>query len=166
MLKLVQSLFLSIFLITSLGPTLEAGIIKNTAKKTTILGATKVAKSTGKTAIKSQVKKKALQSIHKNSKTYKGDSHVYAITNSKGLYKIGESSQGKNDKGLSKRAESQVAKLQQETGDKSYKSEIRKEFSSKAEARAYETKLIERTRNLYGTDKNDKSILPGNKTNG
>lgn len=136
--KLLQSLFLSFFLLTSLSSTLDAGIVKNS---------------------------KAIGTLHKNSKTFKGDSHVYSIQNQKGMYKVGESSQGVNKKGLSKRAESQVVKLQKETGDKSFTSTIRKKFDSKAEAREYETKLIERTRSLYGTDKNDKSVLIGNKTN-
>lgn len=135
--QILQSLFLSFFLLTNLCSTLDAGIAKNKTTKT----------------------------LHKNSKDYKGDSHVYSIQNNKSTYKIGESSQGKDSNGKSKRAEQQVKKLQKETGDASYSAKVRKDFNSKAEAREYETKLIERTRSLYGTDKNDKSVLIGNKSN-
>lgn len=41
--KLLQSLLLSIFLITSLGSTLDAGIVKNTAKAGAVYGVSKVA---------------------------------------------------------------------------------------------------------------------------
>lgn len=46
MLKLLQSLFLSFFLLTSLGSTLDAGIVKKTAKAGAVYGATKVASNT------------------------------------------------------------------------------------------------------------------------
>jgi len=41
--NLLQSLFLSFFLLTSLGSTLDAGIVKNTAKAGAVYGASKVA---------------------------------------------------------------------------------------------------------------------------
>ncbi|WP_193315810.1 hypothetical protein [Poseidonibacter ostreae] len=110
-------------------------------------------------------KKNKPKKLHKNSKNYKGDSHVYSIENKKGAYKIGESSQGKNKYGKSKRAEQQVRKLQRETGDSSFKSKIRKDFNSKEKARKYETKFIEKTRAFFGKNKDDKSILLGNKIN-
>lgn len=43
MLKLLQSIFLSIFLLTSFSSTLDAGIIKKTAKVGAVYGASKVA---------------------------------------------------------------------------------------------------------------------------
>lgn len=65
--------------------------------------------------------------------------------------------QGKNKFGLSKRAEQQVKKLERTTRQK-FESEIRREFSSKQEARKYETWLIENLRKRYGS-----GMLPGNK---
>lgn len=40
-----------------------------------------------------------------------------------------------------------------------------KKFDNKKEARDYETSLIERFRSIYGKNKEDKSILSGNKSN-
>lgn len=111
-----------------------------------------------------KVKENVGDKIHKNSLDYKGDSHVYKIKNKDGVYKIGESSQGLTKNGLSKRAEQQVRKLQQETGD-SFTSKIIKKFDNKKEAREYETKSIERFRSFHGESKDDKSILIGNKIN-
>lgn len=156
-------LFFVLFLFSSLA---LGGIVGDTFKGVTkvgaVYGAKKVLESeAGKRAVE-RVKKKIL---HKNSKEYAGESHVYRIKNKDGTYKIGESSQGKDEDGLSKRAEQQVRKLQKQTADSSYRSKIIKEFSSKKEARDYETKVIERMREFYGKDKNDKSVLVGNKTN-
>ncbi len=100
--------------------------------------------------------------VHKNSNSYVGDTHVYSIQKvSDGkTYKVGESAQGYRKKdGASKRAEQQVRKLQQETGDL-YQSKVRKEFDTKKDAREYETTLIKKTRELKGKD-----ALPGNKGN-
>ena len=99
--------------------------------------------------------------VHKNSLAYEGETHVYRVKNPDGTtYKIGESAQGTRVRdGTSIRAEQQVRKLNREVGP-GHSSEIRKTFPNKAEARAYETKLIERFRRMFGQDK-----LPGNKTN-
>ena len=105
--------------------------------------------------------KNAKSKIHKNSLDYVGDTHVYAIKDSKGAtYRIGESAQGVRVRdGASIRAEQQVRKLRRETG-KAYKSEILKTFPSKRAAREYETPLIERFKRMHG-----QNTLPGNKTN-
>ena len=99
--------------------------------------------------------------VHKNSLDYVGDTHVYRIKGPDGsTYKIGESAQGTRVRdGASIRAEQQARRLTRETGD-TYTTEIRKTFPDKASARAYETRLIERFRRMYGDD-----TLPGNKTN-
>ncbi|EKO5173771.1 hypothetical protein QO227_13015 [Vibrio vulnificus] len=99
--------------------------------------------------------------VHKNSLDYVGDTHVYRVKGPDGsTYKIGESAQGTRLRdGASIRAEQQARRLTRETGD-TYTSEIRKTFSDKASARAYETRVIERFRRMYGQD-----TLQGNKTN-
>tara|TARA_B000000565_G_scaffold15558_1_gene11192 strand:+ start:13601 stop:15343 length:1743 start_codon:yes stop_codon:yes gene_type:complete len=99
--------------------------------------------------------------VHGNSKAYIGDTHVYTIRNTATgeTFKAGESMQGLNRHGLSKRAEAQARRLEYETGVE-YRSKVRKTFATKAEARAYETQLIERYRKMYGAD-----TLPGNKGN-
>jgi RHS repeat-associated protein len=104
---------------------------------------------------------KAAEKVHKNSRKYQGETHVYAIRNPDGtINKIGESAQGvRKTDGMSKRAEQQVRKLNSDVGP-GHRSQIRKTFPDKDQARAYETKLIERYRRMYGQDK-----LPGNKTN-
>jgi RHS repeat-associated protein len=98
--------------------------------------------------------------IHGNSLKYVGDTHVYSIRGPVGTHKIGESMQGvrKRD-GASIRAETQVRELMRNTGHV-YTSQIRKTFKTKAEAREYETRLIERFRRRYG-----QHTLPGNRTN-
>jgi hypothetical protein len=95
---------------------------------------------------------------HGNSKQFMSDTHAYVIRDAEGnLHKVGESMQGVNKFGLSKRAEQQVRKLQKETGQQ-FESEIRHWFPSKKEAREYETWLIQSLRERYG-----KEMLPGNK---
>ncbi|HCU07236.1 MAG TPA: hypothetical protein DIC42_06655 [Holosporales bacterium] len=95
---------------------------------------------------------------HGNSKEFKGKTHAYVIRNADGsLHKVGESMQGTNKFGLSKRAEEQARRLRRDTGE-DFKSEIRKTFATKKEARDYETWLIQNLRNRYGED-----MLPGNK---
>lgn len=143
-------MFIRLLLIFVLALNLNAGIFGKTVKKKSVFSSTTSS---------------LLKKVHKNSLTYKGETHVYEIRNKDIIYKIGESARGKNKKGESIRAEQQVKKLRQESGDSSWKSKIRKEFATKQEARNYEKELIERTRSRYGEDKNDKSILPGNKTN-
>lgn len=157
----IKFLLLLWLLVFDLHASFVGDAFKETAKAGAVYGVTKALKSdAGKAAVKS-VKEK----LHKNSKEYEGESHVYRIKNKDGTYKIGESSQGKDKFGNSKRAESQVAKLKRETGDSSYQSEVRKDFSSKKDARNYETRVIERMRSFYGKNKNDKSVLVGNKNN-
>jgi hypothetical protein len=99
--------------------------------------------------------------VNKNSRSYKGETHVYAVRGPDGgVHKIGESAAGTRLRdGASKRAEKQVRALNRKDGP-GYTSEIRKTFSDKDSARTYETNLIERFRSMYGQDK-----LPGNKTN-
>ncbi len=107
----------------------------------------------------SAITKKAVNP-HGNSLQYAGDTHVYAIRDANGnLYKIGESMKGTNPLGLSKRAEAQARRLYKVT-EKKHDTEIRRLFSSKAEAREWETGVIERYRRLFGKD-----LLPGNKGN-
>ena len=100
-------------------------------------------------------------SVHGNSKQYVGKTHVYVIKNTSTgqAHKIGESMQGLNKQGQSKRAITQARKLERTTGDR-YKTEIRKTFDTKAEARNHETRTIEKFRELFGDDQ-----LPGNKGN-
>ena len=102
----------------------------------------------------------ARTAIHKNSLKYIGETHVYRIKGPDGTtFKIGESARGvRQSDGLSIRAEQQVRQLIREKGP-GFESEIRKTFGSKAEARDYERRLIERFRRRYGED-----TLPGNKS--
>jgi hypothetical protein len=111
-------------------------------------------------AAKAADKAADIAKTHKNSLEYVGDTHVYRIKGPDGAtYKIGESAQGVNAQGLSKRAEGQARNLRKSTGE-FYDTQIRKTFPNKAAAREYETKTIEKFRGIYGQDK-----LPGNKTN-
>lgn len=148
---------LKFLLIFILALNLNAGFIWNTTKS--------VAKTGVVYGVKKVTQIAKTKKVHGNSLNYKGDTHVYKITNKDKVFKVGESGQGTNLYEKSKRAEQQVRKLQKETGDSSYESKIIKNFDNKQDARAYEKKLIERTRSRYGEDKNDKSILTGNKTN-
>lgn len=88
--------------------------------------------------------------IHKNSLSYVGDTHVYAIRGPDGsLFKVGESAQGvRVTDGASIRAEQQARALQRETGE-AYETEIRRTFGSKSEARAYETRFIQTYERLF-----------------
>jgi len=99
--------------------------------------------------------------IHKNSLDYVGETHLYVIRDMETgiIQKYGESAMGKNRFGQSIRAESQVVKLQKETGKK-FESEVIKEFSDKKSARISETKYIKTHRKVFG-----KNALPLNKTN-
>jgi len=96
---------------------------------------------------------------HGNSAEYVGETHVYVIRDVElgTVHKVGESMQGLKKDGLSKRAEAQAQKLFKETGRR-FEKEIRREFSTKAEARSHETGMIQTTRKFFGDDK-----LPGNK---
>jgi hypothetical protein len=129
------------------------------------------AKQTLKTTAKESLKKTGKQSVkgagkgagktgkvHGNSSKYIGDTHVYVVRNAQGkIHKVGESMKGVNKYGQSRRAEAQVRKLKDKTG-KGFESEVRRNFPDKASARAYETKLIQRYRKMFGNDQ-----LPGNK---
>ncbi len=98
---------------------------------------------------------------HGCSRQYVGDTHVYVVRNKETgqIYKIGESMQGVNRLGLSKRAEAQARKLFKETGQE-HTTEIREIFGTKDFARSAETATIERYRSMFGKD-----LLPGNKGN-
>ncbi len=98
---------------------------------------------------------------HGNSRQYVGDTHVYVIRDdaTDQIYKVGESMQGLNKLGLSKRAEAQRRQLERITG-KQFRTEIREVFDSKDLARSWETRTIERLRGRFGADR-----LPGNKGN-
>ncbi len=75
------------------------------------------------------------------------------------VHKIGESMQGLNKHGESKRAKAQARKLEKTAGDQ-FETEVIKTFGTKAEARAHETKTIKKMRGIFGADQ-----LPGNKGN-
>ena len=98
------------------------------------------------------------EKVHKNSLDYKGETHVYQIVKDNVTQKIGESAQGLDKQGQSKRAESQARRLQRETGD-DHKTKIIQTFGNKKDARAYETEQIKTAR------ENDPNALPLNKSN-
>ncbi|MEZ5991868.1 MAG: RHS repeat-associated core domain-containing protein [Planctomycetota bacterium] len=98
--------------------------------------------------------------VHKNSLAYVGDTHVYVIRGPRGIHKVGESAQGVRVRdGASIRGERQSRALNRHDVPGHY-SDVRKWFPGKASARAWETRLIERYRRMYGQGK-----LPGNKGN-
>lgn len=98
--------------------------------------------------------------INGNSRSYVGETHVYVIRDAEGnIYKVGESMQGVNKLGQSKRAELQRRKLERTTGQK-HETEIREMFPNKDAARTRETGTIKKYREYFGDDK-----LPGNKGN-
>ncbi|HQS85012.1 MAG TPA: hypothetical protein PLY23_09005 [Alphaproteobacteria bacterium] len=110
--------------------------------------------------VKSQSPESSLtKKINSNSNDYMGETHVYIIRNVEEgtVYKVGESMQGFNRYGLSKRAAAQARKLETQTGIR-YETVIRRIFKGKRDARDFETKFIKTSRKLYGQDK-----LPGNK---
>ncbi|USO01590.1 MAG: hypothetical protein H6849_00875 [Alphaproteobacteria bacterium] len=96
---------------------------------------------------------------HGNSVAYQGETHVYLIRDARTghVFKVGESMRGVNELGLSHRAEEQVRRLLRNHNRETF-SHVRKMFSSKAEAKAYETQLIQTIRRFAGKD-----ALPGNK---
>ena len=101
-----------------------------------------------------------LAKIHGNARAYVGETHVYVIRDMEGrAWKIGESMQGVNRLGESKRARAQANKLMKQTGQR-FETDILKVFETKDAARTYETQLIERFRGMYGHNR-----LPGNKGN-
>jgi hypothetical protein len=103
---------------------------------------------------------RAGKQINGNSRSYVGETHVYAIRDEGGnIHKIGESMKGVNKLGQSKRAELQRRKLERTTGQK-HETEIRDVFPNKDAARTRETGTIKKYREYFGDDK-----LPGNKGN-
>ncbi|HEX8197671.1 MAG TPA: hypothetical protein VF571_15870 [Pyrinomonadaceae bacterium] len=93
--------------------------------------------------------------LHKNSRFFRGPSHVYVIVGKDGrIYKVGESSNKILSNGLSGRAQTQVQKL----GD-GYRSRVIATFGSKAEAKVYERNMILRYEAKY---KDRRFVLPGN----
>jgi phage tail protein X len=105
-------------------------------------------------------------STHGNRLSNPNPTHVYSIfellgDGSRAYWKIGESSMGvRVADGASIRAEQQARALMNEYPDKYFRSEIREWLPNKADARMYETSLIERYRSVFGSD-----TLPGNLTN-
>lgn len=73
MLKLLQSIFLSIFFLTSFSSTLDAGIIKKTAKVGAVYGASKVASNVVKKNLGRQGKQARLKELAKNDKLGSAD---------------------------------------------------------------------------------------------
>ena len=150
------------------------GAVKNGVKtsslgKRTALKATKVggvihadaipAGLTGQKIGKSSIDTTVPKKVHGNSREYVGENHVYVIreVETGRLHKVGESMQGTNKLGQSRRAEQQRRKLEKETG-KRYETEIREIFPSKGASKDWETKFIKKLRK-YSNE------LPGNKGN-
>lgn len=110
------------------------------------------------------VRKTPPKEVHKNSNDYVGETHLYAIKDREGkILKYGESSQGFNKKGQSKRAHEQVRKLERENPGKEFEAKIVRKYDSKADARhgpRGERKYIETHRKVFG-----KESLPLNKGN-
>ncbi len=103
--------------------------------------------------------------VNKNSRDFLGESHVYVIKAPDGtVHKVGKSSAGTRVRdGASKRAESQVRKLNREDiangGFGGYRSQIRKAgLPTSGDALDYEKRWRETFRRLFGDDK-----LPGNR---
>jgi hypothetical protein len=96
--------------------------------------------------------------IHKNSLNFNGPTHIYEVKNvTKGtIHKIGESAQGLDKQGLSKRAEQQARKLHNETGEQ-FESRVLEWHPGKRSARRRETQLI------MSAKAKDPKALPGNK---
>lgn len=107
--------------------------------------------------------------VHRNSLSYVGPTHVYRIIGPDGkTFKIGESALGTISRGagagLSRRGEAQARALFKRTGLE-FRSEIIKNFGSKRAARAYENQVIERFRASYPEEQFGFRVLPGNRTN-
>lgn len=101
--------------------------------------------------------------LHKNSRFYRGSSHVYVIVAPDGrLFKVGESSAGLLKSGLSKRAQAQVSRLNRDlpSNEAGYRSRIIQTFDSKHAARDLERKLIMKYQTLY---MKRRFVLPGNR---
>jgi hypothetical protein len=101
--------------------------------------------------------------VHKNSRAYQGDSHVYDIKAPDGsVHKVGKSSAGTTAEGYSKRAEAQVRRLNREDiengGVGGFESNIRRTFDNSSDALDHEAALRDRYRKMFGED-----LLPGNR---
>jgi hypothetical protein len=93
----------------------------------------------------------------RNGLDWEGPTHVYSIRGPRGTHKIGESAAGRRIvDGASKRGEAQVRRLARNSGAP-HRSRVLKEFPTKSEARAYQTRLIDRMRRRHGP-----RALPGN----
>ena len=106
-----------------------------------------------------KVENEVVKKIHGNSLQSKKTTHIYEVTKNGKPYKIGESGQGLNALGQSKRAEEQVRRLNRENPGAVFESEVLRTYPDKATARKFETELI-RKRKSENPD-----ALPGNKTN-
>ncbi|GHS93168.1 hypothetical protein AGMMS49949_06160 [Alphaproteobacteria bacterium] len=97
--------------------------------------------------------------LQKNDLRYQGPTHVYQIVNAETgeIWKIGESAQGLNKLGQSKRAEAQVKKLGRLYGHR-FESKILENHLGKTASRTRETALIKEFRAAGHK-------LPGNKGN-
>ena len=99
-----------------------------------------------------------VERIHKNSLDYKGPTHVYKITKGNEVQKVGESAQGLDKFGKSRRAESQARKLWRETGE-AHETEVIAHFGGKRSAKTFEHETIMDIRSK------DPKALPLNKNN-
>ncbi|MBW8310324.1 MAG: hypothetical protein K0M45_11950 [Candidatus Paracaedibacteraceae bacterium] len=91
--------------------------------------------------------------IHKNSLSYVGETHLYVIRDSSGkILKYGESAAGKNQFGQSKRAQAQIRELRKQNPDGDYISQIVREFDSKLAARTSEARYIKTHRKVFGKE--------------
>ena len=96
--------------------------------------------------------------VHGNNLNYTGPTHVYKITCNGEILKYGESTQGLDRFGQSRRAETQARRLGRETGIE-YKTDIVAHFDNKRDAREFETRMIN------GARENNPKALPLNKNN-
>src|SRR3546814_27675 len=89
--------------------------------------------------------------VHKNSLQYVGDTHIYVIRDESGkILKYRESAMGKNKVGQPIRGQLQARKLMRQNPGQEYKSEVIRDFSSKAEARVAETRYITTHKKVLG----------------
>ncbi len=97
--------------------------------------------------------------VHGNSLQSKKPTHIYKVTKDGEVHKIGESGQGLNAEGQSKRAQQQVRRLNREDTEHTYDSKLLRTYPDKATARKFETQLIEKRK------AENPEALPGNKNN-
>ncbi len=108
------------------------------------------------------VKEKAREVLQGNNKDLKKPTHIYKIYDreTKVKDKIGESAGKINKRDKSIRAETQVKQKNKIAGYDKYDSKILRTYPDKATGRKFETKLIDKIRQIEGSD-----ALPGNKNN-